>query len=70
MARLAKEQIAATAPVVDLRIRGVGGSPAGCLAGASDQPFGPTVPEATGLTGTRYPPSNPKTHFSLATADR
>jgi hypothetical protein len=27
MARLAKEQIATTAPVVDLRGRGVGGSP-------------------------------------------
>jgi len=27
MARLAKEQIAATAPVVDLRARSVGGSP-------------------------------------------
>ena len=66
MARLATEQIAATAPIVDLRAAGVDGSPAVCSAGASNR-LRSTVRQTTGLTSGYL--FKPQTQFELATSD-
>jgi hypothetical protein len=69
MARLAKEQIATTAPVVDLRGRGVGGSPLTALQEHQINVFG--QPPAKPLTcPTHDVPFKPRIHFELVAADR